>query len=86
MSAAKGLSPVAVIFDMDGLMVDSEPHWVRAEQEAFAEVGVTLSDDDCKLTKGLRLDCVVQTVFVGGTSALVTFICVLCILCAKISR
>src|SRR5438270_712505 len=49
----------AVIFDMDGLLLDSEPLWVRAEREVFGAVGVTLSEEDCAKTKGLRVDDVV---------------------------
>jgi mannitol-1-/sugar-/sorbitol-6-/2-deoxyglucose-6-phosphatase len=49
----------AVIFDMDGLLVDSEPLWVRAEIEVFGAVGLTLCEADCALTKGLRTDDVV---------------------------
>lgn len=49
----------AVIFDMDGLLIDSEPLWVRGEIEVFASVGVTLTEEDCVLTKGLRVDDVV---------------------------
>lgn len=49
----------AVIFDMDGLLVDSEPLWVRAEIEIFGEVGLGLGEEDCALTKGLRTDDVV---------------------------
>jgi mannitol-1-/sugar-/sorbitol-6-/2-deoxyglucose-6-phosphatase len=49
----------AIIFDMDGLLVDSEPLWVRAEIEVFGSVGVTLSEDDCAQTKGLRTDDVI---------------------------
>lgn len=49
----------AVIFDMDGLLVDSEPLWVRAEIEIFGEVGVALGEEDCAKTKGLRIDDVV---------------------------
>ena len=30
----------AVIFDMDGLMIDSEPLWHIAEQECFGAVGL----------------------------------------------
>lgn len=51
--------PRAVIFDMDGLLIDSEPLWVRAEIEIFAEVGVSLREEDCARTKGLRTDDVV---------------------------
>ncbi|MCB9778694.1 MAG: hexitol phosphatase HxpB [Alphaproteobacteria bacterium] len=47
---------IAAIFDMDGLLVDSEPLWVRAEIEVFATVGVSLSPDDCATTTGLRID------------------------------
>jgi sugar-phosphatase len=51
--------PHAIIFDMDGLLVDSEPLWVRAEIAVFGEVGLTLSESDCAQTKGLRSDDVV---------------------------
>jgi len=50
----------AAIFDMDGLLIDSEPLWRRAEREVFATVGLTLSDDDCRRTTGLRADEVVR--------------------------
>ncbi len=49
----------AAIFDLDGLLVDSEPLWRRAEREVFAEVGLILSDDDCRSTMGMRCDAVV---------------------------
>lgn len=49
----------AVIFDMDGLLIDSEPLWVRAEIEVFGEVGVVLGEEDCAKTKGLRVDDVI---------------------------
>ena len=49
----------AVIFDMDGLMIDSEPLWHVAEQQTFAAAGITLSEDDCNDTTGLRIDEVV---------------------------
>jgi sugar-phosphatase len=49
----------AVIFDMDGLIIDSEPLWRLAERAAFARVGLELSDNDCRRTTGLRSDEVV---------------------------
>jgi sugar-phosphatase len=49
----------AIIFDMDGLLVDSEPLWVRAEIEIFGEVGLVLGEEDCAKTKGLRTDDVI---------------------------
>lgn len=49
----------AAIFDLDGLLVDSEPLWRKAEREVFAEVGLELTDDDCRTTIGMRCDAVV---------------------------
>ena len=49
----------AAIFDMDGLIIDSEPLWRLAERESFARVGLELSDDDCRRTTGLRSDEVI---------------------------
>lgn len=46
----------AVIFDMDGVLIDSEPLWRRAEIERFAAVGVHLSDEECRQTMGFRID------------------------------
>src|SRR5689334_9490398 len=45
---------------MDGLLVDSEPLWVRAEIEVFGLHGLTLREEDCTQTKGLRVDDVVR--------------------------
>jgi len=49
-------SAEALIFDMDGVLIDSEPLWRRAEIEVFAEVGLALSESDCLRTQGLRID------------------------------
>ena len=45
---------------MDGLIIDSEPLWREAEIASFAFVGITLTDDMCKQTTGLRVDEVVE--------------------------
>lgn len=43
----------AVVFDMDGLLVDSEPIWQQVAIEAFEEVGVKLSVELCQEATGL---------------------------------
>lgn len=50
----------AVIFDMDGLLIDSEPIWRAAETQVFNACKIPLVDDDCRQTMGLRIDEVVQ--------------------------
>lgn len=49
-----------VIFDMDGLLVDSEPLWGIAMQEVFATVGVEISRELAAHTTGLRTTEVVN--------------------------
>lgn len=43
----------AAIFDMDGLLIDSEPFWQQAEREVFESVGVTLSPELCQQTASM---------------------------------
>lgn len=43
-----------VIFDMDGLLVNSEPLWALAMKEVFATVGVEISAELARKTTGLR--------------------------------
>jgi len=43
----------ASIFDMDGLLIDSEILWHEAEIEIFGDLGVPLSRDHCRTTKGM---------------------------------
>ncbi|TNF65855.1 MAG: hexitol phosphatase HxpB [Gammaproteobacteria bacterium] len=52
--------PFAVIFDMDGVIIDSEPLWRKAEIEIFKQIGLNLTDDQCRETKGLRMDLMVN--------------------------
>tara|TARA_B110000879_G_scaffold130678_1_gene171541 strand:- start:677 stop:1333 length:657 start_codon:yes stop_codon:yes gene_type:complete len=49
----------AVIFDMDGLIIDSEPLWKIAEIEIFKEVGFDFTVEMCAMTTGMRIDEVV---------------------------
>lgn len=50
----------AVIFDMDGLLIDSEPLWQEAEIAVFGKVGVQLTVEKAQQTMGLRVDEVVE--------------------------
>lgn len=43
-----------VIFDMDGLLIDSEPFWAKAADEVFKELGVSLTPEQYVTTTGLR--------------------------------
>jgi len=43
-----------VIFDMDGLLIDSEPLWDEAATEVFARHGIQLSAEQYASTTGLR--------------------------------
>ncbi|MDX6042485.1 hexitol phosphatase HxpB [Scandinavium lactucae] len=55
---------VAAIFDMDGLLIDSEPLWDRAELDVIAGLGVDISRrNELPDTLGLRIDMVVELWF-----------------------
>ena len=49
----------AVIFDMDGVLVDSEPLWKIAMQEVFESLGSKLTKLDFQKTVGMRIDQVI---------------------------
>jgi len=54
--AHRGRPVAAAVFDLDGLLIDSEPFWRRAEIEVFATVGLHLTETDVRQTMGLRID------------------------------
>lgn len=55
---------LAAIFDMDGLLIDSEPLWDRAELEVIASLGVDITRrNELPDTLGLRIDMVVDLWF-----------------------
>ncbi|HHP7240787.1 MAG TPA: hexitol phosphatase HxpB [Cyclobacteriaceae bacterium] len=43
----------AVIFDMDGLLIDSEPYWQQAEIEVFSSLGANITTELAEQTTGL---------------------------------
>lgn len=49
-----------VIFDIDGLLVDSEPLWNEAATEVFGSYGIRLTEEQYKTTTGLRTKEFVQ--------------------------
>jgi sugar-phosphatase len=50
----------AVIFDMDGLLIDSEPIWRRTEIAVFGRLGLHLTEEQCMETMGVRVPDVVR--------------------------
>jgi len=50
----------AVIFDMDGLLLDTEPYWQLTERKVFGELGINITEQMQVATYGLRSDEVVK--------------------------
>ncbi len=50
----------AVIYDMDGIIIDSEPLWREALIHCFNKVGFDFTQDKCRVTQGMRLIEVVE--------------------------
>jgi HAD superfamily hydrolase (TIGR01509 family) len=44
----------AVIFDMDGLLIDSEPLWLRAVTNGYKKVGIEITDEIHNEMRGRR--------------------------------
>jgi HAD superfamily hydrolase (TIGR01509 family) len=67
--------PAAVLFDMDGTLVDTEPYWMRAEIELVTAWGGTWTHEDALTLVGNALDVsalVLQSRGVGlGTAEIV---------------
>jgi len=50
----------AVIYDMDGVIIDSEPFWREAIIITFRTVGLDFTEDMCRETMGMRLIEVIE--------------------------
>lgn len=50
----------AIIFDMDGLLIDSEPLWQDAEIEIFGKLGLTLTREMCEKYQGVKIEELIQ--------------------------
>lgn len=53
----------AIIFDMDGVLIDSEPLWRIAMIKGFKAIGIPFTENDCIKTMGMRFTQVVQIWF-----------------------
>lgn len=47
--------PAAVLWDMDGTLIDTEPYWMQAETDLVTSFGGTWTYDDCMLLVGSGL-------------------------------
>jgi HAD superfamily hydrolase (TIGR01509 family) len=59
--------PAAVLWDMDGTLVDTEPYWIAAEHEIVEEHGGTWSDEFAHQLVGN--DLLVSAMFIKDNSA-----------------
>jgi mannitol-1-/sugar-/sorbitol-6-/2-deoxyglucose-6-phosphatase len=50
----------ACVFDMDGVLIDTEPVWRRVERDVFRRVGIELTDAQLRETWGMRIEEVVD--------------------------
>lgn len=50
----------AVIFDMDGIIIDSEPLWRQSMIKVFADYGLKIDEEQCMTTKGMKIDDVIR--------------------------
>jgi HAD superfamily hydrolase (TIGR01509 family) len=55
-----GRTSLACVFDMDGVLIDTEPVWRQVELDVFARVGVNLTDEQLRDTWGMRIEEVVD--------------------------
>lgn len=52
----------AVIFDMDGVLIDSEPSWRQAMTEVFTRAGIPYSEQEAAKSQGVRIGDIVRQV------------------------
>jgi sugar-phosphatase len=50
-----------IIFDMDGVLIDSEPYWREVEKAIFLKEGVLITDEMCYDVQGLKAEHVVES-------------------------
>jgi sugar-phosphatase len=55
-----GMETRGVIFDMDGLLIDTEPVWRRVQIEVFGRLGLQLTEGQCAAMMGIRIGQIVE--------------------------
>lgn len=53
----------AVIFDMDGVLIDSEPLWRKMESRVYQAMGLPVTEKTFLATTGVRLDMAVEKIY-----------------------
>lgn len=56
----------AAVFDMDGLMIDSQPYWQDAQLQILQPLGVPITRQDTIDTTGMRIDDIVRDCFASS--------------------
>ncbi len=49
-----------VVFDMDGVIIDSEPIWRKVMSDCFLKVGIKISEEQYKKTQGIRISEIIE--------------------------
>lgn len=49
-----------VIFDMDGVLIDSEPLWQKAEIEVFGKLAVNLTHEMCRQYQAIKIEELIE--------------------------
>ncbi len=51
----------AIIFDMDGVLINSEPFYMEVEKENFRKLGLTISEEEHRTFQGTATDLMWKT-------------------------
>ena len=60
------MKPLAIFFDMDGTLINSEPYWAQSEKVLMERHGLELTDDLPALLQGTSMDNVARVLIDHG--------------------